>query len=130
MVLARGDAEPAEVQIRVLRLQRIEGPVHDVDAEPEQLVALESLEPRADAAVAELGADGEHVRPVDEPAGLDPGQSEDEADHAAIGVEGAGGHAAHLLRRPEDGRRDQLAEVLAPDGFLERHAQLRLLDRA
>src|SRR5207237_331750 len=92
----------------------VEGPVDRAHAELQQRLALKLLEPAADAVVAQLGADGQHIGPVDQPSVLDAGDAEDEADEPLPGVEGARSHAAQALADLEDSGRGALAEVGAP----------------
>src|SRR5690606_21290194 len=82
-----------------------------------------------DAVVAQVGSDGEHVRPVYELAVFDAGEPEDEADDVAIFIECAGGDTADALRYLEDCGRDALAESRAPDDVLESDAGDELLVR-
>src|SRR5207302_589732 len=100
--------------VRVASDEGVEGPVDRAHAELQQRLALKLLEPAADAVVAQLGADGQHIGPVDQPSVLDAGDAEDEADGPVPGVEGARSHAAQALADLEDSGRDALAEVGAP----------------
>jgi hypothetical protein len=79
--------------------------------------------------VSEVGADRQHVGPVDEIAVLDTGHPEDEADDVAAAVEGAGGDATDALADLEDSCRDPLAETGAPDPVLEVDAGNELIVR-
>src|SRR5437764_1185773 len=118
-VLQYPHAQPVEVQVRVAGDERVEGPVHQAHAPLEQGVALKLLESAADAVVAQLGSHGEHVGPVDQPAVLDAGHAEHEAEEPVLGVEGAGRNAAEPLADLEDSGGNALAEGGAPGVLLQ-----------
>src|SRR5690606_10873916 len=112
-------AEPVEVEVRVARDERVEGPVDAPDADGAAGVALVLLEPASQSGVVQLGSHRKHVRPVYELAVLHTGHAEDEAEQAPRLVECAGGHAADALRHLEDRGRNPLAERGAPGGLLK-----------
>ena len=120
--LVHARAELVQVQVGIAGNERIEGPVHDADAQRLAFRALPGLELRAHAGAAQFGNDRQHVAPVGELAVANAGEAENEADEATVGGKGAGGDPADLRAHLQDGRRHALAEPLAPRGFLQRHA--------
>src|SRR5690242_2123546 len=120
-VLARRRAEPIEAEVRVARLERIEGPVHPLDAEWEKELTLETLERLAESAVAIARVHAEGVGPVTEPAVADPAHPEDEAGQLAVVSERAGGDAAHVADDTQQRGGDEVVEVVAPHFALQAH---------
>ncbi|MFP5354974.1 MAG: hypothetical protein ACLGIK_07420, partial [Gemmatimonadota bacterium] len=129
-VLHGARAEPVDFEVRVAGDQGVGGPEHDLDPERLHLLPLVVLEPVADVAPARLLADRQHVRPVRRLPLADPGEAEDEPDHAAVAIEGAGGHPADLLRHAQDRRRDALRESAPPGLLLDLAALDIFLERA
>ena len=127
-VVDHAHAKAVDVEVRVARLERIEGPELAGDAAAGERGALVLLEAPADAVLARLGADAEHVRPVDELVVADAGEAEDESEEGVVG-EGAEEHAADVGGDFEHRRGDDVAEFGAPDGGLEGDARLKLVER-
>ena len=83
-VLGQPHAKPVEIEMCVARDQRIERPVDDRGAQVAHHVPLVLLEPPAKAEVSRVWPHGQHVRPVNRAAALDPGESEHEAEQSAV----------------------------------------------
>src|SRR5258708_19421000 len=82
--------------MRVERLERIVGPLDDVDAHPERARALCQLQPQAQAGVAGVARNPEHVRPLNEPAVLQRQDRVDKPFHRPTLAEGPGKNPAPL----------------------------------
>src|SRR5579862_8743191 len=121
-VVQNVDAEPIQVEMRVLGLERIERPAHAGDADLAQHLALVFLEASADAGVAFALAHAQLVRPVDELAFVHAGDAEHEADQRAVGVERTDRDAADFLNDLENRGRHGIGVVRAPHFVLDRDA--------
>ena len=83
VVLLGDHAQLGEIQMGVHRLQRIVGPLDELVALCQRLVALRQLQRPAEPAVAVLRQHAEHVRPLQHLAtGLHADDRVDETDHA------------------------------------------------
>ena len=127
-VLDRRRPQRRQVEPRVARDQRVEGPVDPLDPHGQEPLALVQLEPPSQPASTRLGPDGEHVGPVRRDAVAYAADAEDEPDETP-GVERAGGHAADLLRDHQDRGRHHIHKVPAPDVPLQGNTRLVLRTR-
>jgi hypothetical protein len=112
------DAELGEVEVGVHRLQRIVGPLDQVEAHRHRSIALHQLQRPAQTGAAIAVDDPRHVRPLRRLAVLDAGQRVDEADHA-LAVECADQDAAAVHRHGEDRHRHDIVIAGTPDLPLE-----------
>ncbi len=72
------------LKIGVLELERIEGPLDQIDAAAKRFFALAQLEPAPDSVVAILGQHAQHVAvQIGLAARLHAGNREAESDHAS-----------------------------------------------
>src|SRR5258708_3970440 len=111
----------------VADLQRIEGPLHQIEASGDGVVALGELEAAADAGVAVLGQDGQHVRVEVGFAVTVAGQRHGETDQG-VAIECSDYLAADALRHYKDTPGDDVAIAVAPDFDLENDAALEVFE--
>jgi len=105
----------------VLDLERIEGPLDELDAAVERFLPLRELELASDAAILVGLKYSHHVAvQVELPARFEAGNGQAKPHHLAA-VEGAEDLAADLVRYHEHARRKQIDVVEAPDDSLEAH---------
>jgi hypothetical protein len=121
------DAETADVQVGVPDFQGIEGPLHEIEATGDGVVALGELETTADAEVAILRKDGEHVRVEVGFAVAVARQGHGEA-YDGVSVEGSKNLTADPLRDHEDASWDDVAIAVTPDFELEDDTALKVLE--
>src|SRR2546422_623584 len=75
-------AQLFDIEVGVLELKRIEGPLDDVDAPLQGVFALRQLQQPAHPAIVVLGQDTQHVTvEVTFPARFETGDGKAEADH-------------------------------------------------
>ena len=114
------DAETREVEMGVDGLQRVVGPLDQVQPHRQRRVPLRQLQPHPEPGAARLRHHPEHVRPLARPAVLDRRNRVDETFHRALVVEGAEQDAAALDRDDQHRRRYDIFGVgVAPDDALE-----------
>jgi hypothetical protein len=116
---AHNDSQPLDIEMGILDLEGIEGPFDQRDFAREGVLALLELQQAADARVAVLFQDPQHMTmQVRLPASLNAGDCQTETDHAS-GLESAEGLPADLGRGHKQAHRDQLGLVESPDDFLQ-----------
>ncbi len=119
-VLLDDDAELGEVEVGVGGLERVVGPLDEVQPHGERGLALGQLQARPEAGGAHLRRHAQHVRPLRRPAVLDRRHRVHEPAHPPAIVEGAQQDAAALDRDDEHRRRDDVLGVgVSPDGLFE-----------
>jgi len=96
-VLDHLGAKPVQVEVCVLRHERVEAPEDLLRADRVHPLPLILLESSAQAQVASALPHAEHVRPVYDLAVAHAVHAEDEAEHLAVAVEGARGESADVL---------------------------------
>src|SRR5271168_1991707 len=111
----------------VTNLQRVEGPLHQIEAAGDGVVALGELEATANAGVAVLRQDGEHVRVEVGFAVPVAGQRHGET-YQGVAVECPDHLAANALRHHEDTPWDDVAVAVAPDLKLQNDATLKVFE--
>src|SRR5512142_1892741 len=96
-----------EVEKCVLDLERVEGPLHEIEAALQRVLPLRQLHAASQATVSVLLANGEHVRVQVEMAVTVPGNRERKADELRA-LEAADDLAADLFRDHEHAQRDEV----------------------
>ena len=129
------DAQAFDVEVRVLDLERIEGPLDQFDATAERIAALLQLERAPDVPVAALRQHAQHMAVEERRAvRLEAGEGQAEGHHARA-IERAENLATDLGRDDEDLQRDRLFRgvapylVLQPDGRLQIRVRRERADR-
>ena len=112
----RDAAKHRDVQVRVLRLQRIECPLDEVDSRRDGAFALRDLQSFAKRGATRVGMHAKHVRPLHGAPVTRAGHRPHEPNKPVL-VIGADQDPAPLHRGAEQRRRYDLA-VLPPDGYL------------
>src|SRR5262249_8707411 len=122
--------QPNQVQVRVLDLQRIEGPFDEFETFRDGIFALGQLKPAAQAVIAPAIAHSQHVRMQVSVASASAGNGKNEAYELVIplAVESADDLAADLLAYYEHAQRHQVDIVEIPHFPLQRNAGLELSD--
>src|SRR5215469_7994177 len=112
-------AEPFHVEIGVLDLERIEGPLDQIDVARDCVFALPQLEPPADARVPEFGKDAQHVAvQVRLRTLLQPRNRKAKRDHASRVIR-AKRLSAHLGGGDEETNGKQFDFIESPDCLLQ-----------
>src|ERR1035441_2545537 len=114
--------------MRVLDLQRVERPLHQVEAAGQRIVALRQLQPSSQPGVAILRQHRQHVRVQVRLAGATAGQRHGETHHR-IPVQGPDPLAADAVRHDEDALWDQVPITVTPDRELYLDAALEVRQR-
>src|SRR5262249_31865619 len=121
-------AQSCEVQMRVWSLQRIEGPLDQVQALRQRALTLRQLQLMAQAAAAVLLVDAEHVRPLHHAAVLQARDRKDEAPERAA-LERAYQNSPALDDDREDRSRHDILVFTAPYAPLELHGVRKIVQR-
>src|SRR5580692_2327557 len=114
--------------MRVLNVERIEGPLDQIDTARQGIVPLAKLELAANARIAILRQHTQHVAvQIDLPSLLQTGNRDTESDHA-IAIECAQQLATDFRRHHKHPERKQVGVFESPDRFLQGDgfAKLRL----
>ena len=101
-VLLHDDAQLREVEVSIGDLQRVVGPLDEIESLRERSIPLGQLETQAEAASPVLFHDAQHVRPLHGASLLEPRQRVGKPHQTATRVEGAQQNAAALHRDDED----------------------------
>src|SRR5215469_14772848 len=111
----------------VANFEGIEGPLHEVEAAGDGVVALGEFEPAAYTGVAVLRQHGQHMRVEIGFAVAVAGQRHGKTDES-FALECADHLAADALRDYEDAAGDDVAGAIAPDFDLEHATALELFE--
>ena len=117
----RHGAKAHQVEVRVLRLQRIERPFDKLDPALQRIFSLKQLEPASNAIIAKFGQHGGHVRVKKRLAAAHADQRQRESEHP-LAVKGAEHLSAGMVRHHKNRRHD--GNVLAPRRVLDQHGLL------
>ncbi len=128
-VLHHASAEPFEIQVRVLRDERVVRPAHVRDPATRELGDLVLLQPPPDAEVPRAPAYGEQMRPVDDFSIAHAGEAEHEAEQFTAPVERARHESADVREDYQHRHRHRVVQPVSPRFALERAARLEVLDR-
>src|SRR6185312_6447972 len=110
-----------EIQFRVPRDERVEGPVHRLDTHRPAALALVLLQRAPDLAPLHAVAHGEHVGPVHEVPILHAGDAEHEPAQRTVRHECARADSPEFLADEQDRRGNALGERGAPGRLLQAH---------
>src|SRR5262249_10219152 len=116
--LANDSAEADDIEASVFDFEGIEGPLHQMDAIAETLLALRELEGAAYAAIAVFGVVGEIVGANRGRAAVESGEVERKANQPAV-IKSAQDMSASFAGDNEDRRRDHVGIGIAPDLALQ-----------
>src|SRR5258706_2787809 len=97
--------------MRIERLQRVVGPLNQIDAHAHRLLALREFEAKAQAARSRIRCYAKHVRPLNGPSILHSGNRIDEPLHLTRFIERAEENAAALDRYDKNSRWDDVFRV-------------------
>src|SRR5258708_37661562 len=125
-VAPRDRAQPRQIQVRVLDLQRIKGPLQQLDSVRNGVITLRQLQPPSQTVVAIALPHGQHVRMEISMTGAAPGNGESEADQITA-IKGANDLASDLLAHHEHAQRNRINIVKFPDLFLQHDAGIQLI---
>src|SRR6266571_4815997 len=117
-VAPRDRAQPRQVQVGVLDLQRIEGPFQQLNPLLDGVFPLRELQPPSQAMVAKRVAYSEHVRMQVSMPGPAAGNGKGKA-HQLVALESSNGLATDFLADHEHAQRDQVHVIKIPDLFLQ-----------
>jgi hypothetical protein len=121
LVLLDNHAQPGEVQVGVRRLERIVGPLDQIDPHRQGVLALRQLQTETQSAIPRVEGDAEHVRPLREPPVLDARYRVDESLQRAARIQSPKQYSAPLDRDDEDRRWNHVLGVrVAPDILFQR----------
>src|SRR5437899_5008033 len=127
-IFSANRAEAVQVEVRIAKLERIEGPLNEANATAQSFFALKQFEPATNAAVAIVGVDAGHVRVEEGLAIAQTNQCECIADKP-VAIKRAKYLAAGVCRNDEYGGGLDFQVLLAPDFALEIHATMELFER-
>jgi hypothetical protein len=113
--------------VGVSDLQRVEGPLHEIEASGDSVVALGELEAAANARVAVLRQYGEHVRVEVWEALTVTRQRHGEAYQCVL-MKGTDNLAPNALSNYEDTPRDDVAVAITPDFELKDDAPFKVFE--
>ena len=117
-VLPDEPREPVHVQVRVHRLERVEGPVDELDSLLDHPLPLSPLELLAQPRPAVLRKDAEHMGVMEHAPPVPSGEPADEPHHP-LALEGADEDSPVVVHGDEVERRNRVGGAEAPDVHLE-----------
>ena len=129
VILPADDAEAVQVEMRVLRLQRIKGPSDQPDAPAKGFFALKELQHAADPAVPIGGLHARHVGVQKRHISTSEPRDSQRVANQAVPFKCAQNLTTSMGRHDKHSGRLDFECLFAPDFPLELHALVKLLNR-